>query len=143
MRAMYSSASRSDLVSQRFNGFAAAHRIGGIGNARFVGDDLLGAQRQAGGFLGGKRQRLVARVRVQALRPAQHRCHSLYGRAHDVDIGLLGGEGGAGSLDVEAEHAWSGVLGAEAIAHQVRVEPASGAELRDLLQEIVMRVEEK
>ena len=36
-----------------------------------------------------------------------------------------------------------GILRAEAVAHEVRVEPPRGAELGDLLQKIVVRVEEE
>ena len=66
-----------DGIGQPFDVFAAAHRVGRIGDAGFIRDDLLGAQRDARGLLGGQRQRFVARVGVQRLRAAQYRRHGL------------------------------------------------------------------
>ncbi len=80
---------------------------------------------------------------MQRLRAAQRRGHRLVGRADDVDVGLLGGERGAGGLRVEAQHLRAGVFGAEALAHDLRPEAAGGAELGDLLEEHVMGVEEE
>ena len=63
--------------------------------------------------------------------------------AHDVVFRLLRGERTSGRLRVEAKHHRVRILRAEAVAHQVRPEPARGAVLRDLLEQIVVRVEEE
>jgi hypothetical protein len=49
-----------------------AQRVDGAGDARLVGEDLLGAQRDGHRLLGRQAQRLVHGVRVQALAPAEH-----------------------------------------------------------------------
>ena len=46
-------------------------------HARFVGDDLLGAKRDARGFFSRQRQGFVVRIGVQNWVPAKHRSHSL------------------------------------------------------------------
>ena len=63
--------------------------------------------------------------------------------AHHVDVGLLRGERRAGGLHVKAQHHRARIAGAEALAHDVRVQPPRGAELGDLFQKIVVRVEEE
>ena len=54
-------------VGQRLDVVAAGERIGGVGGAGLGGEDLLGAKRDRGAVLGRQRERLVERVRVQAL----------------------------------------------------------------------------
>ena len=44
---------------------------------------------------------------------------------------------------MEAEHLRARVARAEALAHEPRPKPARGAELRDLFEEVVVRVEEE
>ena len=63
--------------------------------------------------------------------------------ADDVVVGLLRGERAAGRLRVEAELLRARVGGAEPVAHDPRPQPPRGAELRDLLEEVVVRVEEE
>ena len=94
--------------------------IGGVGHAGFIGDDLLRAQRQPRGFLGGQAERLVARIGVQRLRAAQHRRQRLQRSADHIHVRLLRGQRGAGGLRVEAQHHGAGISGAEAVAHEVR-----------------------
>ena len=48
-----------NLVGQRFHVVRAGQGIDGLGRTRFVGDDLLGAQRDARRLLGGQCQRFV------------------------------------------------------------------------------------
>jgi len=57
--------------------------------------------------------------------------------------GLLGGQGAAGGLGVEAQHLGLGVLGPEALFHDLAPYTASGAELGDLFEQVVMGVEEE
>ena len=94
-------------------------------------------------FLGRQRQRLVAAVAVQRLRAAEHRRQRLQRDADDVVVGLLRGERAAGGLRVEAQLLRARVRRAEAVAHDARPQPARRAELRDLLEKVVVRVEEE
>ena len=81
-----------ELVGQPLDEVAAGERVRRGGHAALVGDDLLRAQRQARGRLRRQRQRLVARVRVQALGAAEHRGQCLDRRAHHVVVDRLRGQ---------------------------------------------------
>ena len=120
-----------------------AERVGGVGRARLGREDLLRSQRDRGRVLGGQRQRLVERVGVERLRAAAHRRERLDRDSHDVVLRLLRGERRAACLRVEAKRDGARVRRAEAIAHDLRPEAARRAELRDLLEEVVVRVEEE
>ena len=63
--------------------------------------------------------------------------------AHDVVLGLLRGQRRAAGLRVEAQGERLRVRRAEALAHHARPEAARRPELRDLLEEVVVRVEEE
>ena len=108
-----------------------------------AGDDLLRPERDPRRLLGRQRQRLVAAVAVQRLRPAEHRRQRLQRDADDVVVRLLRGERAAGGLRVEAQLLRARLGRAEPIAHEPRPQPPRGAELRDLLEKIVVRVEEE
>ena len=56
---------------------------------------------------------------------------------------LLAYEGNARGLCVKTQHPGAWVLGAELVAHDGRPHPPSGPELRDLLKEVIVTVEEK
>ena len=114
-----------------------------VGDAAFAGDDLLGAQRQGGGGLGGKRPSLIERVGVQRLRAAENGSERLKGRAYDVVVRLLRGQGTAGGLRVETQRPGTRLPGAKAIAHDPVPDAARGAVFGHLFEEIVVRVEEK
>ena len=94
--------------------------IDDVRHARFMGEDLLGAERDADGALGGQAQRLVHRIRVQRLAAPEHRGERLHGDAHDVVFRLLRGQHAPGRLRVEAQRERAGIAGAEAFAHQPR-----------------------
>ncbi len=68
---------------------------------------------------------------------------ALEGDADDVVERLLGGEGDAAGLGVEAELHRLRILGSEALAHDLGPHAAGGAELRDLLEHVVVAVEEE
>ena len=127
----------------RSTGVGAAERIHGIGDPRLVGEDLLGAQRDAHGRLGGQRERLVHRVGVERLAAAEDRGERLDGDAHDVVLRLLGGQRAPRRLGMEAQHPRARVPGLEALAHDARPQPAGRPELGDLLEEVVVGVEEE
>ena len=95
---------RLDLVGQRLDVVGAGERVDRVGRAGLVGDDLLGAQRDLGGALGGQRERLVEAVGVQRLRAAADGGEALQRDAHDVVLRLLGGQRHAAGLRVEAQH---------------------------------------
>ena len=80
---------------------------------------------------------------MQALRAAEHGGHRLERGAHDVHLGLLRGERDAGRLRVEAHEERALVARAVAVAQLARPDAARGAVLRDLLEEVEVRVEEE
>ena len=121
----------------------AAAGVDGIGDAGLGCNHLLGSKCQPRGFLGGQRQRFITPVAMQRLRAAEHGRQRLKCHADDVVVGLLGGQRAAGSLRVEAQLLGAGVRRAEAVAHEVRPQPARGSKLGDLLEKIVMCVEEE
>ena len=124
------------LGRQALDEIRAAERIDDRRDAGLVGDDLLRAQRDLHRLLGGNREGLVHAVGVQALRPAQHRRERLQAGAHDVDLVLRLGQRRGGGLAVEAQAHRLRIARAEALLHDLRVDPPHGAELRDLLEEI-------
>ena len=132
-----------DFVGQRLDEIRSAERVGRVRDAAFVRDDLLGAQREGGGGFGGQRPGFVERIGVQRLRAAQHGRQRLQRRAHDVVVGLLRGERTSRRLRVEPQRPRARILRAEALAHHALPDAPRGAVLGDLLEEIVVRVEEK
>ena len=112
-------------------------------HVRLVRDDLLRTQRDACRLLGRQGHRLVHRVGMQALRAAKDTSERLDGCAHDVDLGLLRSERDAGSLRVKAQLHASFELSAVATLHPSRPDTASCAVLRNLLEEVDVRVEEE
>ena len=67
----------------------------------------------------------------------------LQGDAHHVVLGLLGGQGRAAGLGVEAEHLRLRIGGAEAVAHDLCPEAPRRPEFGHLLEEVVVSVEEE
>ena len=65
------------------------------------------------------------------------------GRPHDIVFRLLRRQGRSRRLRMEPQHPASWILCTEVLAHDPRPHPSCGAELRHLLQQIVMRVEEE
>src|SRR5690606_11221376 len=95
----------------------AAEGIGDAGDAGFVGEDLLGAEGDGDGLLGGEAEGLVHGVGVEGLAAAEDGGHGLVGDADDVVQGLLLGEGASGGLDVGLHVPGPLVPGAVALAH--------------------------
>ena len=133
-----------DLVGQRLDEVGAGERVDGVGRAGLVGDDLLRAQRDLRGALASaarapRRSRWCAATacrrrprRSPAARRAR-RCSPAAGRSASRRRSACGS---AASCDF-------GSLRAEALAHDVRPHPPGGAELRDLLEDVVVAVEEE
>jgi hypothetical protein len=91
-------------------------------------------------LLGRQRERLIERIRVQRLRPAEHRGERLIGDAHDVVERLLRRQRDAGRLAVEAHHPRARLFGLIALAHVPRPDAPGRPQLRDLLEEVVVNV---
>src|SRR3954454_18261909 len=132
-----------ELVGQRLDEVRAAERVDGVRDAGLVGDDLLRAQRDPHRLLGRQRKRLVVGVRVQRLRAAEHAGERLDRRADDVVERLLGGERHARRLHVRAHEPRARVARAVRLAHLARPDAPGGADLRDLLEEVDVGVEEE
>ena len=75
--------------------------------------------------------------------PAEHGGERLHGHARHVHERLLRRERHPGGLAVEAQRARAVRLRAEALAHDALPHAPRGAELRDLLDEVVVHVEEE
>jgi len=132
-----------DLVGQRLHVVRTSERVGSIGDAAFVADDLLRAQRDARGLLRRQAERLVETVGVQALRAAHDCGHALHRDTHHVVERLLRGERGPAGLRVESHQMTGRVLGAESLRHDSVPHAPAGAELGDFFEEVVVAVPEK
>ena len=132
-----------EIRRERLDVVRAAERIGRIGGAGLVHQDLLRAQCDRRRVLARECERLVEAVRVERLRAATDGRECLHGNSDDVVLGLLGGEGRAAGLRVEAQRLRLRGRGAEAVAHDLRPQRAGCPELRDLLEEVVVGVEEE
>src|SRR6266702_7276671 len=132
-----------DLVGQRLHVIRPCQRIDGVNHAAFVCDHLLCSQSDSRRLLSRQRERLVEAIRVQALRPAQHRGQRLQCSAHNIVLRLLRGERRPRSLRMEPQRPTLRLFGTELFAHNVRPHPPRRTKLRNLFQQIVMRVEEK
>ena len=60
-------------IGERLDGVCPTERIDGVGDARFVGDDLLGAECDGDGVLAREGQRLIQAVGMQGLGAPQYR----------------------------------------------------------------------
>ena len=137
-----SQAPRLELVGQRLDEPRAAERIGGVGHADLLGQDLLRAHRERLRVLGRDRDRLVVAGERERLHAAEHRRERLQRRAHDVVLGLLQRERRAAGLRVRAQLQRARVERAEAVAHDRRPHAPQRAVLGDLLEEVRVRVED-
>ena len=90
-----------------------------------------------------ERERLVEAVRVDRLRAAGDRRERLDRDAHDVVLRLLRRQRRTARLRVEAKCQRLRVRRAETVSHDPRPQPPRGTKLRDLLEEVVVRVEEE
>src|SRR5581483_10513027 len=91
----------------------------------------------------GQRERLVEAVRVQRLRPTEDGGKRLDRGANDVHLRLLRRQRDACGLRVEAHAPRARILRSVLVAHLRRPDAPGGPVLRDLLEEVEMRVEEK
>ena len=112
-------------------------------DAGLLHQHLLGAQRDLGRLLARQREHLVERVGVQRVGAAEHRGERLDRGAHDVVVRLLRGQRDAGGLGVEPQPLRPRVGRAVHVAQPAGPDPPRRAELRDLLEEVDVRVEEE
>ena len=80
---------------------------------------------------------------MEGLGAAEYRRERLQRCSHEIHLRLLGREGNACGLRVEAKLVGPGALRAEPLPHDPEPDPPRGAELGDLLEEVVVRVEEE
>ena len=132
-----------ELVRELFDEPRSSERIRDVDHARFLGDDLLRAQGEASGVLARQGERFVEGVGVEALRATEHTRQRLDGHPDEVDLGLLGRQRHAGSLGVEAQLRGAAVPGPVAVAHPAGPDTAGRPVLRDLFEEVDVRVEEE
>ena len=132
-----------ELVRELLEVVRAAERVDRVHDAGLVRDHLLRPQREPHRVLGRQRERLVEGVRVQRLRPAQHRGKRLDRRPDQVHLRLLRRQRDAGGLRVEAHQPRARVLRPVLLAHLPRPDPPRRPVLRDLLEEVEMRIEEE
>ena len=131
-----------ELVGQMLDVVAPGERIGGERAPDSCATICCVRSASVAASLGRQRQRLVVAVGVQRLRAAEHRGQRLHRDAHDVVERLLRLERDAAGLRVKAQ-ARARVARAEAVAHDARVHAPRRAELRDFLEQIVVRGEEE
>ena len=131
------------LLGQGFDKVAAAHRIDRVGYAGFISQNLLRAQCQSGGMLGRQGERFVHAVGVQRLAAAQDGRQGLIGHTDQVHFRLFILQRAAGSLSVKAQSQRGRPAGAVLVSHRLGPEDTRRPILGNLLEDIVMRIEEK
>src|SRR5262249_26045059 len=127
----------------RFDKVGAAKRIDRIDDTALAGDYLLGAQRDQYSLLCRERECFIQGVGMERVGTAEHGRQGLNCRTNDVVVGLLGCERDACRLRVAAHHPGAGVLSTVALAHKLCPQATPGAELGNLLEEVVVYVEEE
>ncbi|CAB5392094.1 unnamed protein product [Rhizophagus irregularis] len=123
------------FLGQALDIIRAAERIDHLGHPGLFLQHDLRVARDPGGEIGRQRDRLVERIGVERLRPAQHRRHRLDRGADDVVIRVLLGQRNARRLAMRAQHLRALVLRAE-IGHHAVPQFARGAQLGDLHEEV-------
>src|SRR6267378_3357554 len=134
---------RFDFVGEGFDGVGAGDGVDSVGDAGFVGEDLLGSEGDERGVFGGKCERFVHRIRVQGLAATENGGEGLNRDADDIVFRLLRGERRAGGLRVETEHQGTRIFCSETFRHDAGPETAGGAVFGDFFQKIVVGIEEE
>src|SRR5690606_23432377 len=100
------------------------------------GNYLLGAEGNFDRLFSRQRECLVARVGMERLAAAKHRCKGFGRYPDDVVVHLLRSQRLAGRLDVEAEMHRLCVFGSEALLHYLGIDAPCSPELGDLFKEL-------
>ena len=122
---------------------AAAQRVDRAADAALEGDHLLRAHRQLRRELGRDLEGLVEGAGEDRLRAAEDGRHRFHRDAHHVVVGLRRDQRRAAAHHAEAEVLRLRILHAVALLHEARPQAAAGAELRDLVEEVHVDVEEE
>ena len=128
-----------DRSGERFDVVGTGQRIDRLRHTGLLRQNLLRAQRHAGGLFAGQRQRLIVAVDVQRLGAAENGGERLQGGAGEVVLGLLRGQRRAGGLSMKAQRLGERFAGAELLPQQARPYPARGTKLGHLLEEVIVR----
>src|SRR5436309_6569883 len=88
-------------------------------------------------------QRLVQRICVERLRSAQYCRQRLNRNTNDIVVGLLRSERTSCRLRVESKHRRTRIVRVESLRHYPVPDFSGGPILRDLLEQIVVRVEKE
>src|SRR5260221_9431513 len=128
---------------ERFDVIRATEWIDDVRYAGLVREKLLRAKRDLNGLFSRQRERLIHRIRVQRLSSAKYGRHGLIRNADDVVHRLLRGESHSGSLRVKAHHQRPRIFRTVSLLHMTRPDATRRAQLRDLLEEIVVNVPEE
>ena len=123
------------IIGQFLDIVRPRQRIDDLGHLGLVLQDQLGVARDTGREFGRQRNRLVKRVGVQRLRPAQNGRHRLVCGADYVVIGVLFLQADARGLTVGAQHQGFRVLGVK-LAHDAVPQETRRAQLGDLHEEV-------
>ena len=132
-----------DSVREPLDEIAPPERVDGVGHPAFLREDLLRAQGDPSGVLGRELEGFVVGVGVERLGAAHHPGERLYRGTDHVQLRLLRRAGASRGLGVEPEPERPLPLRPEPVLHHVSPDPTRGAELRDLLKEIVVGVEKE
>src|SRR6185437_8195164 len=73
-----------DGIGEVLDGVGAGYRIHGVGDAGFVGEDLLGAEGDEGGVFGGESEGFVEGIGVEGLAAAEDSSEGLNGDTDDI-----------------------------------------------------------
>src|SRR5260370_18872527 len=109
-----------DLRRERLDVVRARERIDYFGDAAFVRDHLLGAERELHRLLGWQRERLVVCSSVERLRTAQDRGERVERDADNIVLWLLRGELARGGAGARAQRPTGGLGGAKPVAADAR-----------------------
>ena len=123
------------VVGEPLDVVAAAPRVDHLRGAGLLLEQQLGVAGDAGGEVGGQRQRLVERVGVQALGVALGGGHRLDAGADHVVVDVLRGQRPARGLAVRAQRQRLRVLRLE-LLHELGPQQAGRAQLRHLHEEV-------
>src|SRR6266568_1390059 len=131
-----------NFSSKSLDVVASRQWIGSVRDSRLVRHNLLSTECELGRFCRRQRQGFVITVRVQRLSSAESRGECLYCYPDDVIEGLLGGERDATCLRVKPQTG-ADFRSTKSIAHDASIQPSSGAELGDFLEQIAVRCEKE
>ncbi len=130
-------------VGMLFQKITAAQGVDCAGDPGFISDHLLCPHGQFGREFRRDLERLIERAGKDRLRPAEHGGHGFDSDSRNIVVRLRRHQRGAATHHAETEVLGLGVLHAVTLLHQTRPHSPTGAELRDLLEEVHMDIKEE